>query len=382
VGIAHQSRGDEDEHRGGQWGHDHGDYKQAEGEVRRWLAIGAALIATGGLLVACSSPPKVSTTLTCQTPPTFTAGHTYRVHGCYTIPPKGVVISENDVKITGQSTWTDANIKGCPFNRCGPEDRFGRPAFKITGTGDTLNHLTVGGANKGGYHPKLAFNDGIDLVGSHSTTLTDDTVHNVFGTCLDITPYGFPTHGWQATTDLTVTGFTGTDCGLQGIALVSLEGGKFTDVTIGTTGQDPWDFEDDSLGEGARNVTVDSCSYRGLVNISAGGGSEGPITFTDCTSSGRTGDSLRVDNLTGKPMGLVNFVNDHLACAGSVYVACVNASGPDTVNITDSTISVHYRAEKLYTAIKDSSVEFWGVTTSGQFSAGTHDSTSIIEGTP
>ncbi len=318
----------------------------------------------------------------CGPAPTFVTGETFHANGCYTVPANGIKISANDVTIIG-GTWNDASTESCPFTKCSPEDIHGRASITVTGTDDTLQNMTVAGVDTGpwpvdAYHPDLAANDGIDLRGSATTTLINDRVHNVFGTCLDIGPDHFPLPGWTTTTNLTVTGFAATDCGLQGIAPVALDHGTFTDVTIGAVSQSTWDFEDDSLGEKAKNVTITDCTYDGLVNIASH--ADGAITFTDCTMPvAKSGDAVSVGSLRAAPIGPITFDNDSLKCLGEAELACINVRS-GVVNLTDTSITVGGKNEKLYTAIDGSSLGFSGVTVTGPHAAGTHDLSSAVTG--
>ena len=281
--------------------------------------------------------------------------------------------------ITGTSTWNDANTKSCPYTKCGPENIHGRPSIEITGSGVTLENMTVVGANPWTghtYRPGLAAGAGIALSGSLDTTLINDHVHNTFGDCLSIGPNHFPQPGWTTTRNLTVTGFHGYDCGLQGISPVAVNVAHFTDITLGATSQATWDFEDDSLGEAAKNVTVDSCSTRGGVNI-ASTSEEGPITFTDCTMGHNV--ALGVHSANNSPIGPITFEHDQLSCGNEAYLACVNVRD-GVVNLIDTTIATGGKHEKLYTAIDGSSLEFGGVTVTGPHAAGTHDPSSAVTG--
>ena len=342
------------------------------------------IVATLALLIAgCSSQTSesnssIKTPKCAAAPTTFVTGETFHAHGCYTIPPNGVKVIANDVTIKGISTWNDANTRSCPFTKCSPEDIHGRPSITITGTDDTLDGVTVVGVNPWlkdhTYHPGLAAGAGIALSGSDNTTLINDNVHSVFGDCLSIGPNHFPQPGWTTTRNLTVAKFTGRDCGLQGISPVAVNIAHFTDITLGATSQATWDFEDDSLGEAAKNITVDSCSDRGGVNI-ASSSNEGPITFTNCV----LGHNVALSVSSSGKAPFVNFIHDSLNCGDEAYLACVNVKD-GTVNITDSTIHVGGKHEKLYTAINGSSIEFYGVMVTGTWAAGTHDASSVFTG--
>ena len=250
----------------------------------------------------------------------------------------------------------------------------------------TLDDLAVVGANTGGYSAKLAANDGIDLTGTTDTTLTDVSVGHVFGSGLDLEPLrsGSGTNGVVTpVTGLSTTDLSITAAGNQGIALVSVNGATLTDTTIGSTGQNPWDFEDDSLGVGAKNVTIDGCSENGLINISAGGAAEGPISISHCTSTiASSGDAVRVANLNSAPMGAVTFTDDAFRCAASAAVGCIQERGPANVNVVNCTLQIGFKPdtlrEKVYKITNHSTLTFSGSSVSGVYKAGTHDSTSKV----
>jgi hypothetical protein len=254
-------------------------------------------------------------------------------------------------------TWDDPNIS--PGKAYGGGVGLGRPAFNIVGgTNITLENLSVVGVNRGGYKEALAFNGGIETEGTAGLTLTNVKVAHVFGDCLTLAPLRSETGTnfiVAPVRGLTVNGFSGTACGRQGITLASVNGASLTNVTIGTTGFDPFDAEaDQSDGEGAENVTVSQCSFTGLVAITAGGGSTGPITFSHCTmKNAGSGDVLLVINTSAHQpdAGAITFSDDSLRCGASIYVSCFQLEGATNVIVQDTTLTVGFPGDATHESV-------------------------------
>jgi hypothetical protein len=255
-------------------------------------------------------------------------------------------------------TWNDPNTSS--GKAYGGGVGRGRPAFKLVGgTNITLENLSVAGVNKGGYQESLAFNGGIETEGTAGLTLTNVKVAHVFGDCLTLAPLrsGTGTNFIVAPVrGLTVTGFSGTACGRQGIALASVDGASLTNVSIGNTGFDPFDAEaDQATREGAKNVTVSQCSFTGLVAITAAGGSTGPITFSHCTMSGTSsGDVLLVSNTSPHQQadaGAITFSDDTLRCGASIYVSCFQLGGATNVVVQDTTLTVGFAGDATHESV-------------------------------
>ncbi|HTT86024.1 MAG TPA: hypothetical protein VMF60_01535 [Acidimicrobiales bacterium] len=259
-----------------------------------------------------------------------------------------------DVTITG-GTWDDPNTD--PGKGYGGGTGAGRPAFEVVGGTDvTVEDLSIVGANRGGYHSRLAFNGGVETEGTSDLTVSDVKVSHVFGDCLTLDPLrsGAGTNGIVAPVrGLTVDGFSGTACGRQGISLASVDGAVLHDVSIGSTGFDSFDAEADQSGrEGVRDLTLDGCAFSGLFAITAGGGATGPITVTDCTMSGTgSGDVLMVRNTSGVPdAGAITLSDDTLRCGASVYVSCFQLAGASDVMVEKSTVTIGYRHDAIHEA--------------------------------
>ena len=250
-------------------------------------------------------------------------------------------------------TWIDPNTS--PGKAYGGGLGNGRPAFDIiSGSNITMENLRINGANKGGaYREDLAFNSGIWTQGTAGLTLSNVRVAHVFGDCLTLAPLrsGKGRDGIVAPVrDLKVDGFRGNACGRQGIALSSVNGAVLTNITIGATAFDAFDAEADQPGrEGAMNVTVDHCSFSGLIAIKAGGGFTGPITFSNCTMSGAVGSVLSVYNSSGRAdAGPISFVNDSLRCGASVYVSCFQLNGATDTRVENSRVTIGYRRDLVH----------------------------------
>ncbi len=305
---------------------------------------------------------------TCGTSPTgpISNGQTITTTGVVTVTKPVILRDCSGVTFTG-GTWDDPNTSS--GKAYGGGVGWGRPAFDIIGgTNITLENLSIVGVNKSGYDQNLAFNGGIETEGTAGLTVSNVKVAHVFGDCLTLAPLrsGTGTNGIVAPVrGLTVDGFNGTGCGRQGITLASVDGAILTNVTIGATAFDPFDAEADQAGgEGARNVTVDQCSFSGLIAVTAGGGSTGPITFSHCSmNTTSSGDVVMVDNTSGTPdAGAITFSNDSLRCGASDYVSCFQLEGATDLNVRNSTVILGYPHdtvhESVYSIDQDTHITF------------------------
>ncbi len=294
---------------------------------------------------------------TCGTSPLgpISNGQTITSTGTVTLTKPVILNDCSDVTFTG-GIWDDPNTSSGKAYGGGVGN--GRPAFNIIGgTNITVENLSIVGVNKGGYERSLAFNGGIETQGTTRLTVSNVKVAHVFGDCLTLAPLrsGTGDDGIIAPVrDLTVDGFTGTVCGRQGITLASVNGASLTNVTIGTVAFDPFDAEaDQAAGEGARNVTVDRCTFSGLIAVTSGGGTTGPITFSHCTMDGTSsGDVVMVDNTSGKPdVGAITFSNDSLRCGASDYVSCFQLEGATDLNVQNSTVIAGYTHDDVHESV-------------------------------
>jgi hypothetical protein len=329
--------------------------------------------------------PKTAVPL-CAAPPTLVAGGVYQLSGCVEVPAAGITVPAG-VTIDG-GAFVDSNVQPCPYARCAPGSNRGRPAFLVKTSGVTLENLSVTGANVGGFHEKLAFNAGIELEGSSGTTISHVSISHVFGDCLDLEPQrsGTGSNGVVApVSGLAAVSLSATACGRNGVTCASVNGASFTDLTIGSTGQDDVDCEaDERGGEGAKNLTITGASWNGLTSINAGGESTGPITINGLTMSGAgSGDALQVQNRDGsKPAGAITIENSTIRCGESSYLACLTMSGANVVMSNDAmSIGFDYPGSlrsPVYHAAKGAVLTFSGTTVTGRYKPGTVDKTSKV----
>jgi hypothetical protein len=324
-------------------------------------------------------------------PVTFTSGTVFNAPpgACYTVPPGGVRLNRLSNVVINGGLWQDPNKDPCPYKRCPGGTERGRPAIEVVGgTANTLENMTVTGINVGGPNVHLAFNAGIEVEGSVGTSLPNDHVAHTFGDSLDLEPIrsGTGSNGVVTpVTDLTVTNFSGTATGRNGVTCASVDGATFTNLVIGSAAQDDIDCEADQAGgEGAKNLTIDGGSWNGLVAINAGGESTGPITINDLVMTGAgSGDALRVLNRDGsKPAGPITIEDSAVRCSQSQSVACLTLSGADVVMSHDSMdIGFNYPGSvptAIWHAANGTTLTFVSTTVTGRFKKGSTDATSKV----
>jgi hypothetical protein len=195
---------------------------------------------------------------------------------------------------------------------------------------------------------------GVLVEGTLDTTLTNINVGQVYGDCLTLEGGDFQNGVvGPPVEDITVTNYSGSNCGRQGVSPVSINGAVMRGVNIGAVSMSPWDFEADSAGIGAENVIIKDCTFNGLVNITGGGAHFGPITMQNCvdggaanpdgTAGGASSMAVEITNLNGTPYhGRMLFSNDHFRCGSGpgpcfdVGVAGTNcgSAGPPVVPCT------------------------------------------------
>ncbi len=188
--------------------------------------------------------------------------------GCY--DTSGIVITE-PVTINGGTYNDPATI--------GMNDV--KPIIRIKDTTDvSVENVVLNGLNtKGGYHPDLVGEEGINVLSSTNVSLSNVRTNNTFG---DGLIFGFqPRHAPSA--DILVSGYTVTKAGRQGITLAYVTGAVFNAVDIVSTADTGWDFESDGHGIGSGNITVNGASGRGVHMIEA---LSGPVTYNDSAISG------------------------------------------------------------------------------------------------
>ena len=371
--------------------------------TKRLLPIAAALVVIAGSVVIAhqvwhtpappAPKPKAQALLSCAPAPvTFTDNTVFAppAGSCFNVPNNGIVLRNlSHVTINGDgSELLDANVLPCPFSKCAPGTK-GRPAIRVVGgSDDLLENFKVAGANTGGEHLKLAFNAGIELEGTTGTVISNVAVNHPEGDGLDLEPMrsGTGSNGIvQPVTDLTVTDFSTTAAGRNGISCTSVNGATFTDTTIGTTGQDSVDCESDqNSGEGAKNLTFNGAQWSGLFSINSGGRATGPITVNDLTMpAAGSGDALNVENRDGTPdAGPITIEHSAIRSGQSSDRSCLQLNGA-TVVMLDDTINIGFAYKgaiptPVYHAVKKTTLTFSGTTVSGVYKRGTVDSTSKV----
>ena len=363
---------------------------------RAALAIIAVIVIIGGAVVIghstwhTSPPPKVNTVAppVCPTPPPFQSNQTYTFSGCLTVPPTGYTLRGlTNVSIIG-GLWVDSNTNPCPFTKCGGGSALGRAAFTVLdGSGVTFNDLTINGANVGGFHYHLADNAGINVEGTAGVTISHVSISHVFGDALTLGALYQGVNPHVTTTPVTnavVTSFTANAAGRQGIAAVDVNGLTASNLTIGSTGYESLDFEADTLGIGARNVTVTGAQLVAPINISSAGASTGPITISNASVTGAAGDAVNVKNLNGTPYaGPLTFTADSFRCGSSAYEACLNLHGANAITVSNSAFRLGFNNQlrgKLYAASGGTHLTLTTNTVTGFVikTTGSHDSTSTV----
>jgi hypothetical protein len=365
-----------------QGAHDHGRrfvQSQSHARLRQSHARLTALERAGG-----GGRPAVFVP-GCAPAPVLHSGETFIGTGCYATA--GLTLRHlTDVVVDG-GTWIDPSRN--PGNTHGHGTAAGRPTFRLVGGSHiTFENMKIKGMNRGGYHARLAFQSAIESEGTAQLTVSNVTVSHVFGDCLTLDPLrsGHGDNGIvRATTALHVNHFSGSACGRQGIALVSVKGAALHDVHIGTTGFESLDFEADTTGEGAEDVSVEGGSGIAPINISSDGRATGPITVDDFEVTGRAGDGIRIHNTTGRPdHGPITFDGDFIRCGASIYTSCFELHGASALTIANTTARLGFRhdalRESVYAASAHSHVLFQELKVSGFYShrIGRYDSTSTV----
>jgi hypothetical protein len=260
-----------------------------------------------------------------------------------------------DLTIDG-GTFEDLNTTSPTQNGAGTQA--GHPAFEIEGGADVkLENMTIVGAHNGwSYRPSLAFQAGIQLDGTEGAAIDNVSVTKTFGDGLNLEPLrggsDYRSGGIvNPVENLSVDTLTIRQTGRQGITPASVNGATFTNVHISGVAFDAFDFEADQRTEGAKNVTINGCTFSGI-NISMQGPATGPITVTDCTMpKTNRGDAIRIENTGGKPFsGPVVFTNDVLRCAASVYVSCIELGGASNVAVQNSTVTIGFHRDAIHEA--------------------------------
>ena len=223
-------------------------------------------------------PDQVPASSICQPDPSaviaaLPAGGTFHGNGCYTVP-YGIRITK-PVTIDG-GTYVDATGT---LNPALPSNGI-YPVIDVWETNNvTLENLHVIGANTaGGYHGKLAEQDGIRTLSSNKVTISNVTTVNTYGDGLQF--WAIPQHG--PTTDVSVSNVTITQAGRQGVTMGDVFGANLANVNVVSSQNSSLDAESDLRNIGMGNVIIHNFSGHvfNLINFLTG-----PVTFTDCTMS-------------------------------------------------------------------------------------------------
>jgi Right handed beta helix region len=320
------------------------------------------------------------------------AGATVTIHpgSCYLVNegvklknPQGLTVSGGEFKIT----TVPQDVRGKS-----ERDRGNAVFWLVGGTHVTFESMQIVGANQGGYHPHLAFEAGIRSDGVDGLTVSNVTVTNVFGDGIELNVL----RGAQddsgriirPSENVTMTHVTVNGAGWTGVALAGASGVSMSDIHLSHIGINDFDLKADQWNEGAKNVTINGCSADGAGGafFSNGGAGDGQFTSNinveNCTMSKMQGGDAIYEAAVKKstsPKGPITFVNDHLICGHSAYVACVDVTGGN-VTISQSSLIVPpgYDKERMYSARRNSTIVFDDDTAEGYGKAGRADKTSTV----
>lgn len=306
---------------------------------------------------------------------------------CYQID-RGVTLSAPVGLTLEDGTFKDLSVS--PAANKGHGTPRGNPVFDIVGgSAVTFENLTFIGANKGGYHPTLAFQAAIELEGTIGATMNWITISKVFGDGINLEPLrGGSDHEsgqiLNPAENISISNVTIKGAGRQGITMASVAGVTVTDVTMRNIGMDAFDLEADQNNEGAKNVVINGCSFSQLFNISMQGPETGPITVENCVMpEADAGWAVNIKNANGHAdAGPITFEHDVFNCGASVYVACFNLNGATDLTVEDSTTTIGYPRdqihERAYFAKNNTSASFIDDSVSGYGKVGKVSSTSSV----
>ncbi len=275
---------------------------------------------------------------------TLKAGSTWHVRpgACYLVND-GIDIFEPD----------HLTIDGGTFERTTSETDWSTIDV-VGGSYTTLEHMRIKGPHMAHtYLAPHAFESGIILTGTISTTLHDISVYDVWGDALTLSPFraGGRLHDESGdivrpNEDLTVDGFDVDGTGRAGMGLISVVGATIRNVTMSNIADDDFDLEADQPTEQSRRITIDGCSVApgGLLFFSnqglGDGASTGDVTVENCTMDFEQGGAaILSENERGQPgtRGPFTFEHDVIRCSALAPVACMQLSGT-RVTIIDSRI--------------------------------------------
>ena len=151
------------------------------------------------------------------------------------------------------------------------------PIIRIKDTSQvTIENASLVGANPGGgFHRQMVRQAGLDILSSSGVSIVNVAVSDTFGDGMTVFT-NYPVDK-NPTSNLTVSGFSVTNAGRQGITMATVTDSVFNNVAINSATGDGWDFESDAPGIGSGNVTIsNSRSVKGVRLIEA---LQGPISF-------------------------------------------------------------------------------------------------------
>jgi hypothetical protein len=301
--------------------------------VRKLALSGAAIVLACVVLAVVFAQQKRQTVPLCPSVATIESGGTFHLAGCTYVVPYGVRLT-NPTVIDG-GTWQDPTAAV-------PTTGGVKPVIDVRFTkGVTIENATVTGGNSSdGKNLALVGQAGIEFQDA-SGTLTNDTVSNVFGDCLELWADP-PKH----TTPDQVTGslLNLTACGRDGISPVDVTNTTLTDVTIGTFHQVAIDFESD-VASGLGSFTM---SYSTMKGVEVSEKPLAPVTFDHDTITGGqiqfyarsqwaypvtfsngsfTGTTKSIPAIIMRGPGLAHFVHESLAPGGKGPLTSVQPGG-------------------------------------------------------
>ncbi len=272
---------------------------------------------------------------------------------------------------------TIEDLNNTPAVNTGHGTPHGQPMFDVLGGSDvSFENLTMTGINRGGYHPRLAFQAAIELDGTIGAMLSGLTISKTFGDGINLEPLRGASdhksgHIVNPCEDVSIANVVIRGAGRQGITLASVDGVTITNVTIRNAAMDAFDFEADQNNEGAKNVLIDGCSFSQLLNISMQGTQTGPITVENCVMpEADSGWAVNIRNTKGRSdAGPILFDDDTFNCGASVYVACYDLDGATNLTIENSTATIGYPHDEIhehaYRAVNNTNATFVNDTVSG-----------------
>lgn len=246
----------------------------------------------------------------------------------------------------------------------GPSGAWLRPVLQLTGgTGATVEHLILVGANTRGVYNAGLTNNAADfnVLGTRNLTVDDVFARSDFGDCLYFGWNTAAAGGFIVNLNTVVENMSVTSCGRQGISPLSNNGLLMCGISIGGAALgNAFDFENDTTGVGQEaenvHVTGQRCTNDGVVAqgcyfnqpvIFAGNLSQqGNIVFDNCIGVtepvGAGAIQANPDGSSGNTVqeGPITFSDDQIQCGTSGALSCLQVYGPYVVGVRGSTIDV------------------------------------------